>query len=92
MKSNNICQVGINAEKFEKTCIRFNSDVFAIPTIVILNIVNSHEHDTFVLPETRLIEGENSNYHDSLEELFILQNIADLKVITYKVFTFDFGF
>ena len=92
MKSTYICQVGINAEKFEKTRICFNSDVFAIPTIVILNIVNSHEHDTFVLAETRLIEGENSNYHDSLEELFILQNIADLKVITYKVFTFDFGF
>ena len=39
-----------------------------------------------------MIEGENSKYHDSYGELFILQNIADLKVIRYKVFTFDFGF
>ena len=39
-----------------------------------------------------MIEGRISKYHDdSLEELFILQNISDLKVISYKVFTFDFG-
>ena len=30
-----ICQDGINAEKFEKTRMRFNIDVFAIPAIVI---------------------------------------------------------
>ena len=39
-----------------------------------------------------MIEGGNSKHHDSLEELFILQNVADLKAIRYKVFTFDFGF
>ena len=37
-------------------------------------------------------EGGNSKYHDSLDELFIPQNIADLKVIRYKEFTYDFGF
>lgn len=37
-----------------------------------------------------MIEG--GKYHDSLEELFTLQNIAELRVISYKVFTFDFGF
>ena len=39
-----------------------------------------------------MIEGGISKYHDSLEELFILQNIADVKVIRYKELTFDFGF
>ena len=34
-----------------------------------------------------MIEG--GKYHDSLEELFTLQNIAELTVIRYKVFTFD---
>ena len=33
-----------------------------------------------------MIEGGNSKYHDSLEELFILENIADLQAIRYKVF------
>ena len=37
-----------------------------------------------------MIEG--GKYHDSLEELFTLQNIAELRVISYKVFIFDFGF
>ena len=38
-----------------------------------------------------LIEG--GKHHDSLEELFTLQNTEELKVIVrYKVFTFDFGF
>ena len=58
---------------------------FATPAIVILKATYTHEHDTLVLPETRMIEGGNSKYHDSLEELFI--NTADSKVIRYKVFT-----
>ena len=37
-------------------------------------------------------KGENTKLHYSLEELFILQNIDDVKVIRNKVFTFDFGF
>ena len=38
-----------------------------------------------------MIEG--GEQHDSLEELFTLQNTEELKVIVrYKVFTFDFGF
>ena len=37
-----------------------------------------------------MIEG--GKYHDSLEELFTLQNTAELKLISYKIFTFDFGF
>ena len=38
-----------------------------------------------------MIEG--GKQHDSLEELFTLQNTEELKVIVrYKVFTFDFGF
>ena len=38
-----------------------------------------------------MIEGRK--HHDSLEELFTLQNTAELMVIVrYKVFTFDFGF
>ena len=38
-----------------------------------------------------MIEG--GEHHDSLEELFTLQNTEELKVIVrYKVFTFDFGF
>ena len=37
-----------------------------------------------------MIEG--GKHHDSLEELFTLQNTEELKVIVrYKVFTFDFG-
>ena len=39
-----------------------------------------------------MIEEGKSKYHDSLEELLILQNIADLRVIRYKVAIFDFGF
>ena len=36
---------------------------------------------------------EEGKHHDSLEELFTLQNTEELKVIVrYKVFTFDFGF
>ena len=31
-------------------------------------------------------------YPDSLQELFALQNIADLKVIGYEIFTLDFEF
>ena len=41
-----ICQDGINAEKFEKTGMRFNIDVFAIPAIVIFKALYNHEHDT----------------------------------------------
>ena len=38
-----------------------------------------------------MIEG--GEQHDSLEELFALQNTKELKVIVrYKVFPFDFGF
>ena len=38
-----------------------------------------------------MIEG--GKYHDSLEELFTLQNIEELKVIIrFQVFTFDLGF
>ena len=38
-----------------------------------------------------MIEG--GKHHDSLEELFTLQNTKELKVIVkYKVFPFDFGF
>ena len=39
-----------------------------------------------------MIKEENSKLHYSLEELFILQNIDNVKVIRYKVFTLDFGF
>ena len=36
---------------------------------------------------------EEGKYHDSLEELFTIQNIEELKVIIrYQVFTFDLGF
>ena len=65
---------------------------FGTLAIVIFKAPYTHEHDTLVLPDTRMIEGGNSKYHDLLEELFIPQNIADLKVIRYKVFTFDLGF
>ena len=36
--------------------------------------------------------SQAENYPDSLEELFSLQNFADLSVIGYKVLTLDFGF
>ena len=52
-----------------------------------------HERDTFilVLPQTLMIEG--GKHHDSLEELFTVQNTEELKaIVRYKVFTFDFGF
>ena len=56
-------QVGINAEKFEKKRTRFNNDVFATRSpLIILN------HPTFK-PRTLMIEG--GNYHDSLEELIV---------------------
>ena len=48
-------------------------------------------HFRFSFTETLMIEG-GKLWFDSLEELFILQNIADLKVIKYKVFIFNFGF
>ena len=38
-----------------------------------------------------MIEGRKVSWLYLLEELFILQNIAYLKVIRYIVFTFDFG-
>ena len=38
-----------------------------------------------------MIEEGKVSWLYSLEELFILQNIADLKVIRYKVLTFDLG-
>ena len=36
------------------------------------------------------VSSQTENYPDSLKELFTLQNIADLTVIGYKVFTFRF--
>ena len=87
VKCTYIFHVGINAEKFEKTRIRFNSDV----PVVIFKAPYIHEHDTLILPETLMIEGGKVSWLYSLEELFILQNIADLKVIRYKVLTFDLG-
>ena len=38
------------------------------------------------------VSSQAENCPDSLEELFTLQNIADLTVIGYKVLTLDFGF
>ena len=36
---------------------------------------------------------ERGKYHDSLEELFTLQNIEELKLIVrYQVFSLDLGF
>ena len=36
---------------------------------------------------------KEGKYHDSLEELFTIQNVEELKVIIrYQVFTFDLGF
>ena len=37
------------------------------------------------------VSGFIEKYLDSLEKLFTLQNIADLTVMGYKVFTLDFG-
>lgn len=70
VKCTYIFQVEINAEKF--TRIRFNSDV-----PVIFKAPYIHEHNTLVLPETLMIEGGKVSWLHSLEELFILQNIAD---------------
>ena len=69
-ESTYIFQVEVNAEKL--TRIRFNSDV-----PVIFKAPHIHEHDTLVLPETLMIEGGKVSWLHSLEELFILQNIAD---------------
>ena len=61
-------------QKFEKTQIRFNSDVFATLAINIFKAPYIHECDTFilVLPQSLMIKG--GKYHDLLEELFTLQN------------------
>ena len=80
-------------KKFEKTRIRLNSDVFPTLAINIFKAPYIHERYTFisVLPQSLLIEG--GKHHDSIEELFTLQNTEELKVIVkHKVFTFDFGF
>ena len=57
MKFTYICpfeQIGINAEKFEKTRIRVNSDVFATLAINICKAPYIHERDTYILalPQT----------------------------------------
>lgn len=59
---------------WKKTRIRFNSDI----PVVIFKAPYIHEHDTLILPETLMIEGGKVSWLYSLEELFILQNIADL--------------
>ena len=46
--------------------------------VVIFKAPYIHEHDTLILPETLMIEGGKVSWLCSLEELFILQNIADL--------------
>ena len=70
VKCTYIFLVEINAEKLTRT--RFNSDV-----PVICKAPYIHEHDTLVLPETLMIEVRKVSWLHSLEELFILQNIAD---------------
>ena len=54
-------KVGINADKFEKTRIRFNRDVFAtrLSSIFLKQPIYIYERDTFilVLPQTLMIEG-----------------------------------
>ena len=42
-------QVGINAEKFGKTRIRFNRDLFPTLAINIFKAPYIHERDTFIL-------------------------------------------
>ena len=73
--------------------ICFNSDVLATLTIDIFNaplcIPNKRVTPSLVL--LKLLWSKKEIYHDSLEELFIRQNIADLKVTRYKVFIFDFA-
>ena len=39
-----------------------------------------------------IIQLRAEKYPDSFQKLFTLQNISDLTVIEYKVFTLDFGF
>ena len=70
VKCTYIFQVGINAEKFETNANDIPVVIFKAPYI--------HEHDTLILPETLMIEGGKVSWLYSLEELFILQNIADL--------------
>ena len=96
VKYTDICHFehfGINAEKFQNTRIRFNSDVFANLTVVTFNapyIPNGRV--TAILSLLKIVWSKEENYDDSLEELFILQNLVDLKVIRYKVFISDFAF
>ena len=69
--------------------------MFATLTIVIFDARYTcipNEHITSILISLKLLWWKEESYHDFLEELFILQNTADLKAIRYKVFIFDFGF
>ena len=89
----NLEQIGIKAEKFQNTRIRLNSDVFANLTVVTFNALYiPNERVTSILSLLKLLWSKEENYDDSLEELFILQNIVGLKVIRCKVFISDFGF
>ena len=96
VKYTDIChfeQIGINAEKFQNTRIRFNSDVFANLIVVTFNTPYiPNKPVTSILALLKLLWSKEENYDDSLEELFIPQNIVDLKVIRCKVFTSNFGF
>ena len=69
-------RLGINAKKFEKPEFIFNSDAFAALSVVVL-------YSNLVLSKTK-------KYSASQDELFTLQNIADFRVIVYKVSSFDF--
>ena len=59
-------------QKFEKTRIRLNTDVFATPRHQYFKAPYIHGRDTFILviPQTLMIEG--GKHHGSLEELFTL--------------------
>ena len=79
-------QVGINAEKFEKTRF-FKLFKLRLFVLIVTHLLPArhqyfkapyiHERDTLilVLQQTLMIEG--GKYHDSLEELFTLQNIVE---------------
>jgi len=67
--------------------------VFANLTVVTFNAPHiPNERVTSILSLLKLLWSKEENYDDSLEQLFILQNVVDLKVIGYKVFISDFAF
>ena len=64
-------------------------DVFVALSVVVAKAPYIHEIDSSILVYCKLVLSKTEKYPDSLDNLFTLQNMANLQDIG---FTLDFGF